>query len=123
MVAPSQDGFFAFGALYAPFLINETGRTTMLHELFAIIKDRQAHPTEESYTARLFVGGEDVILKKVGEEAMEVILAAKGQGDQRVVEEMADLFYHSLVLLAQLGLALDDVEQELRLRHLLRTMP
>lgn len=114
---------FALDALCAPFLITDTGRSIMLYELFAIIKDRQAHPTEESYTARLFAGGEDAILKKVGEEAMEVILAAKGQGDQRVVEEMADLFYHSLVLLAQFGLDLDDVEEELRHRHLLKTAP
>lgn len=92
----------------------------MLHELFAIIKDRQAHPREGSYTARLFAGGEDVILKKVGEEAMEVILAAKGQGDRRVVEEVADLFYHTLVLLARCDLSLDDVEAELRDRHLRR---
>lgn len=90
----------------------------MLQELFAIIKDRQAHPRESSYTARLLAGGQDVILKKVGEEAMEVVLAAKGQGNQRVVEEVADLFYHTLVLLAQCGLSLDDVEAELRRRHL-----
>jgi phosphoribosyl-ATP pyrophosphohydrolase len=89
----------------------------MLYELFAIIKDRQAHPTDGSYTARLFAGGQDVILKKVGEEAMEVILAAKGQGDERVVEEVADLFYHTLVLLADCDLNLDDVEAELRRRH------
>jgi phosphoribosyl-ATP pyrophosphohydrolase len=62
--------------------------------------------------------GEDAILKKVGEEAMEVILAAKGQGNQRVIEEVADLFYHTLVLLAYSGLSLDDVETELRGRHM-----
>jgi phosphoribosyl-ATP pyrophosphohydrolase len=89
----------------------------MLHELFSIIQDRQKNPTEGSYTARLLAGGEDVILKKVGEEAMEVILAAKGQGKQRVVEEVADLFYHILVLLAGRGLSLADVEAELRRRH------
>lgn len=90
----------------------------MLRELFAIIKDRQAHPREGSYTAQLLASGQDVILKKVGEEAMEVILAAKGQGDQRLVEEVADLFYHTLVLLAQCGLSLEDVEAELRRRHM-----
>jgi phosphoribosyl-ATP pyrophosphohydrolase len=89
----------------------------MLYDLFAIIKDRQAQPMEGSYTAQLFAAGQDAILKKVGEEAMEVILAAKGQGNQRVVEEVADLFYHTLVLLADCGLGLDDVEAELRNRH------
>lgn len=95
----------------------------MLHELFGIIQDRQVHPREGSYTARLFAGGPDLILKKVGEEAMEVILAAKGQGDQRIVEEVADLFYHTLVLLAQHGLSLTDVEAELRHRHIRRQTP
>jgi phosphoribosyl-ATP pyrophosphohydrolase len=89
----------------------------MLQELFSIIQERQAHPRPDSYTVSLLAGGEDLVLKKVGEEAMEVILAAKGQGDQRLVEEVADLFYHTLVLLAKQGLTLEDVEVELRRRH------
>jgi phosphoribosyl-ATP pyrophosphohydrolase len=95
----------------------------VLQELFVIIKERQAHPREGSYTAHLLAGGQDVILKKVGEEAMEVILAAKGQGDQRIVEEVADLFYHTLVLLAQCGLSLDDIEAELHRRHISKQAP
>jgi phosphoribosyl-ATP pyrophosphohydrolase len=70
-------------------------------------------PSTGSYTARLLSAGEDEVLKKVGEEAMEVILAAKGQGDARVISEVADLFYHLLVLLAARGLTLADVEAEL----------
>jgi phosphoribosyl-ATP pyrophosphohydrolase len=89
----------------------------MLHQLFDIIQDRQLNPTADSYTNHLLSGGEDAVLKKVGEEAMEVILAAKGQGDERVIEEVADLFYHVLVLLAACDLSLDDVETELRRRH------
>ena len=89
----------------------------MLTELFAIIEDRKANPTEQSYTAALFAEGEDRILQKVGEEAIEVILAAQGQGDQRLIEETADLFYHTLVLLAAKGLTLGDVEAELHKRH------
>jgi phosphoribosyl-ATP pyrophosphohydrolase len=92
----------------------------MLNELFAIVEGRKAHPVEGSYTNRLLNEGEDKILKKIGEEAIEVIVAAKGQGDQRVVEEVADLFYHTLVLLAAHGLTLADVEAELRRRHLKR---
>jgi phosphoribosyl-ATP pyrophosphohydrolase len=90
----------------------------MLQELFAIIQSRQERAPESSYTARLLSAGEDTILKKVGEEAMEVILAAKAQGNQRIVEEVADLYYHTLVLLAARGLTLADVEAELRRRHL-----
>ena len=89
----------------------------MLYELFQIIDDRKANPTNESYTAKLFADGEDRILQKIGEEAVELILAAKGQGNQRLVEETADLFYHILVMLAAKGLTLADIESELRLRH------
>jgi len=89
----------------------------MLHELFEIIEDRKANPTTNSYTARLLDEGEDRILQKVGEEAVEVILAAKGQGDRRLIEEIADLYYHTLVLLAAKDLRLGEVETELRRRH------
>ncbi|MCF6277891.1 MAG: phosphoribosyl-ATP diphosphatase [Anaerolineales bacterium] len=89
----------------------------MLNELFALIEDRKINPTHKSYTASLFAEGEDRILQKVGEEAVEVILAAKGQGEQRIIEEVADLFYHTLVLLAEKNITLNDVEDELRQRH------
>ncbi len=89
----------------------------MLNKLFEIIEDRKANPTEQSYTASLFAEGEDRILQKIGEEATEVIIAAKGQGDQRIIEEVADLFYHTLVLLSEKGLQLSDIEDELRKRH------
>ena len=82
-----------------------------------MICDRRNHPTPNSYTASLFAAGEDEIIKKVGEEAIEVVLAAKGQGNQRLVEEFADLAYHSLVLLASKGLSPSDVLQELEERH------
>ena len=89
----------------------------MIDQLFEIIEDRRSNPRPGSYTSVLFSEGEDAILKKVGEEAMEVILAAKAQGDERIVEEIADLFYHSLVLLSWRGLSLEDVKEELRRRH------
>ena len=89
----------------------------MLSELFEIIEERKVNPTEKSYTASLFAEGEDRICQKVGEEAVEVIIAAKGQGDQRIIEEVSDLFYHTLVLLSAKGLSLSDVEDELRKRH------
>jgi phosphoribosyl-ATP pyrophosphohydrolase len=89
----------------------------VLQSLFTTILDRQANPRPGSYTARLLDAGEDEILKKVGEEATEVILAAKGQGDGRLVAEVADLFYHLLVLLAVRGLTLAEVEAELARRR------
>jgi phosphoribosyl-ATP pyrophosphohydrolase len=92
-----------------------------LDDLFELIRSRRESAPPGSYTAQLFAAGEDEQVKKVGEEAIEVILAVKGQGDQRVIEEMADLYYHSLVLLAGRGLALADVETELERRHASKT--
>lgn len=88
-----------------------------LARVFATIEDRKSHPRPDSYTNRLLDAGEDEIVKKIGEEAVEVILAAKGQGDERVISELADLAYHCLVLLAQRGLSPDDVAAELDRRH------
>lgn len=89
----------------------------ILSHIFATITDRQAHPRPGSYTNQLLSAGEDEIVKKIGEEAVEVILAAKGQGDERVISELADLTYHCLVLLAQRGLTPGDVAAELERRH------
>src|SRR5881392_2297603 len=88
-----------------------------LDQLFELVRGRRASAPAGSYTAQLFAAGEDEIVKKVGEEAIEVILAVKGQGDERVIEEVADLYYHSLVLLAARDLSLADVEAELERRH------
>lgn len=88
-----------------------------LADLFEIVRLRRENAPPGSYTARLFAAGEDEIVKKVGEEAIEVVLAVKGQGDEQVIAEVADLFYHTLVLLAARGLTLDQVEAELGRRH------
>lgn len=88
-----------------------------IDELFATLQERKRNPTPDSYTASLLDAGEDEIVKKIGEEAVEVILAAKGQGDQRVVEETADLVYHLLVLLVSRDQSWDDIRGELRQRH------
>jgi phosphoribosyl-ATP pyrophosphohydrolase len=89
----------------------------MIERLFAIIEDRKQKRPADSYTVRLLEGGDDLMLKKVGEETIEVILAAASQGEGRLIEEAADLIYHLLVLLASRDLHLHDVEQELRRRH------
>jgi len=88
-----------------------------LDELYQVICERRDNPSAQSYTARLMAEGEDEIVKKVGEEAVEVILAAKGQGDERLVEEVADLTYHILVLLAYRGLTPEAIRAELAKRH------
>ena len=89
----------------------------VFEELYDTILSRKAHPRPDSYTARLLERGEDEILKKVGEESVEVILAAKSQGNERLVSEAADLLYHLLVLFASRGLTFDDVRAELSRRR------
>ena len=77
---------------------------------------KQASP-ESSYVAKLFSKGEDAILKKIGEEATEVILASKAGGKTHLVYETADLWFHCMVLLAQHGLSAEDVLNELARRE------
>ena len=84
--------------------------------LFETIEARKQEQDSNSYTVSLFQAGENEILKKIGEEAVEVIIAAKGEGDDRVVYEMSDLLYHCLVLLSQRGLQWSDVADELASR-------
>ena len=74
--------------------------TAVLSELFAVLEDRRQNPQQGSYTSSLFAKGEDRILKKIGEEAAETIIAAKNHSQGEVIYEMADLWYHCLVLLA-----------------------
>jgi phosphoribosyl-ATP pyrophosphohydrolase/phosphoribosyl-AMP cyclohydrolase len=89
----------------------------MLEELARVVAERAKVPTEESYTARLLAKGPDQVLKKIGEEATEVVLAARVQSDERLTEESADLLYHLVVALHQRGLPLARVMDELRRRR------
>lgn len=89
----------------------------MLDTLEAIIRDRRCNPAEGSYTARLLEDGRNKIAQKVGEEAVEVVIAALNEGREEQIDELADLFYHTLVLMTDLDLTLDDVRQRLRERH------
>jgi phosphoribosyl-ATP pyrophosphohydrolase/phosphoribosyl-AMP cyclohydrolase len=89
----------------------------ILIELTDIINQRAATRPEGSYTAKLLNGGVDRIGKKIGEEAAEVIIAAKNAAPDELSWELADLLYHSLVLLVQQGVPLEAVWRELRRRH------
>lgn len=88
----------------------------VLAHLEAVIQDRQANPRPGSYTRKLLDGGLPLILRKVGEEAVETIVAAQSEGNERLVSELADLTYHALVLLAACDLSWADVEAELARR-------
>lgn len=88
-----------------------------IREVYATILDRRDHPVEKSYTHYLFEQGIDKILKKVGEESAEVLIAAKNGDNAQTVGEIADLTYHVLVLMAQQGITPDDVQTLLAQRH------
>lgn len=88
----------------------------ILSRLGEIIETRKTASPEESYVAGLFAGGEDAILKKIGEEATETILAAKGSDRNQIVHETADLWFHCLVMLAAHDLGAADVLDELERR-------
>ena len=85
--------------------------------LFDVIEDRKNNPTEKSYTTSLFAEGLPKIAQKVGEEGTEVVVAALAQEDQRLIEEVADLTFHTLVLLSARGLTPAHILAELEKRH------
>jgi phosphoribosyl-ATP pyrophosphohydrolase len=89
----------------------------ILQKLTETLEGRKQASPESSYVAKLFSKGEDAILKKVGEEATEVLLAGKGSDKTHLVHEMADLWFHCMVLLAQHGLSAEDVLNELARRE------
>jgi len=85
----------------------------ILQAVSRVILERKANPTEKSYTASLMQKGVDKILKKLGEEATELVIAGKGGVRDEIVYEAADLFFHTLVLLGYHDIPLDDVYAEL----------
>ena len=90
-----------------------------LVNLYETILERKENNQEGSYTCYLFEKGLDKILKKVGEESTEVIIAAKAQDKAETVYEIADLAYHVLVLMAQAGISVEDIRKELAGRHVI----
>jgi phosphoribosyl-ATP pyrophosphohydrolase/phosphoribosyl-AMP cyclohydrolase len=100
-------------------LQGESGVTpTMLARIERIVESRKAGAPAGSYVGALLAKGEAVICRKIGEEAVEVITAALGgEGDRRLVEEIADLWFHTIVLLGQRGIPMRDVLKELARRH------
>jgi phosphoribosyl-ATP pyrophosphohydrolase/phosphoribosyl-AMP cyclohydrolase len=89
----------------------------VLRELYSVVEERKEKRPEGSYTTYLFNSGLDKILKKVGEEATETIVAAKNEDPARLVSETGDLLYHLLVLLVERGISLEEILKELRERR------
>ena len=88
-----------------------------LSELARVLEQRKEADPTESYVARLYSRGIDTILKKVGEEATETVIAAKSGDREALIRETADLWFHTLVMLAHAGLHPDDILNELRRRE------
>lgn len=96
---------------------NRTNPHKVLEDVYATIADRKAHPKEGSYTNYLFDKGIDKILKKVGEEATEIVIAAKNPDAEEIKYEMADFLYHAMVLMVERDVTWDEIARELAERH------
>ena len=103
----------------APVWESDTRQEFHLRDLYALLEGRKRDKPEGSYTTYLFEKGLDKILKKVGEESTEVIIAAKAEDRKETVYELADLMYHAMVLMVEMGIPLEEVRQELAGRHVI----
>lgn len=103
---------------FQPLFVDEQVQSLGLAGLYQLLQGRQQQPQAGSYTSYLFEKGLDKILKKVGEECTEVIIAAKDQDKPETVYEVADLCYHVLVLLVQMGISPAEIIAELDKRHI-----
>jgi phosphoribosyl-ATP pyrophosphohydrolase len=102
-----------------PLPMSHSEKNDIFDQLFSVLCDRQKNPSEKSYTASLFAGGEEKICRKITEESGELVEAAFESGDgadDHLIHETADLLFHAMVLLVQKGLSLDDVREELARR-------
>lgn len=88
-----------------------------LEELYQIIEDRKKNMPKDSYVASLFREGNDRIIQKIGEEATEVVIAAKNESKERLISEIADLWFHSLVLLASSNITINEIMEEFKKRN------
>ena len=94
-----------------------------LKDLFGIINGRKKNPKEGSYTSYLFSEGIEKILKKVGEESAEVLIAGAKKNKEEAVYEIADLTYHLLVMMSEMGISIEDITKELASRHIIQENP
>lgn len=106
---------------HAPLYVSDTFKQFSYEGLYKLIEGRKTSPKEGSYTTYLFDKGIDKILKKVGEECTEVIVAGKGGSREETVFEISDLIYHLTVLMVHMGITLQDVAKELEKRHVVDT--
>ena len=102
-----------------PVYVNEENPEFSLEILMKMLEGRKNEKKEGSYTTSLFEKGIDKILKKVGEESTEVIIAGKADDKKESIYELADLAYHAMVLMVQMGISVEDLHRELASRHII----
>lgn len=102
-----------------PMFLSETRKDFTVDGLYRMLQQRNQERPEGSYTTYLFEKGRDKILKKVGEECTEVIIAGKANDHKETTYEIADLAYHLMVLMVDMGLSVDDIRRELASRHII----
>lgn len=104
---------------FNPVFCEDTPEAFSLEGLYALLEGRKRDMPENSYTTYLFEKGLDKILKKVGEESTEVVIAGKDEDKKETIYEIADLAYHILVLMVEMGISVEDIRQELASRHVI----
>ena len=104
---------------FQPVYLSEELKQFSYEGLYELIKGRKTAPQEGSYTTYLFEKGLDKILKKVGEECTEVIIGGSKQDKEETIYEVADLTYHVMVLMVQMGITMEDITKELEKRHVI----
>ena len=109
----------SFSCFEAPVWQSDELHEFSLQSLYTLLEGRKAEMPEGSYTTYLFQKGLDKILKKVGEECTEVIIAGKAQDKRETIYEIADLAYHVMVLMVEAGISVEDVHRELASRHII----
>ncbi len=109
----------SFSCFEAPVWQSDELHEFSLQSLYALLEGRKAEMPEGSYTTYLFQKGLDKILKKVGEECTEVIIAGKAQDKKETIYEIADLAYHVMVLMVEAGISVEDIHRELASRHII----
>lgn len=109
----------AESCFFQPVFAGEEAPGFQYADLFDTLRGRMESPKEGSYTSYLFQKGRDKILKKVGEEATEVIIAAKDDDRANTIYELGDLMYHAMVLMLDMGITLDEIKAEMASRHVI----
>lgn len=107
---------FHNGLEWAPDFTEESFQREIVNRLFNFVQHRKEQPAEGSYTNYLFTEGIDKILKKIGEESAEVIIAAKNPGKEELILELSDLLYHSIVLMVEKNVQIEEIKRELTKR-------